>query len=128
MQDSIFTQIIRGDIPCHKVYEDAQTIAFLSINPLCYGHVLVVPKLQVDHIWDLPATEYQATFKTVQLVANRIRAVINPPRVGVKIEGLEVPHAHVHVFPFANAAEFSAHPTTDPDHQKLAMIAQKLAF
>lgn len=129
MQDSVFTKIIRGEIPCHKVYEDTQTIAFLSINPICDGHVLVVPKVQIDHLWDLPEADYQATFETARLVANRIREVMQPSRVGVRVEGLEVPHAHIHVFPFDSNEDFLAHPQSgDPDHAKLSRIAQQLAF
>lgn len=129
MQDSVFMSIIRGEIPCHKVYEDTHTIAFLSINPIADGHVLVVPKVQTDHIWDLDSDDYHAVFHTVQLVADRIRAVMRPKRVGVRIEGLEVPHAHVHVFPFDSDEQFLAHPSTrEPDHETLSRIAAELAF
>ena len=129
MQPTIFTQIIEGSIPCHKIYEDEQTFAFLTINPKQAGHVLVVPKKEVDHLWDLPTEDYQAVFRTVHLVAARIRTVLQPKRVGLQVEGLEVPHAHVHVFPFNTAAEFSAPARSgEPDHAALADMAAKLAF
>lgn len=130
MDDSIFTKIIKGDIPCHKIYEDEQTFAFLDIHPIQPGHVLVVPKQQIDHLWDLDEQIYQAVMATAKQVANRIRTILQPARVGVQVVGLDVPHAHVHVFPFGTMAEFTHHPDmqAEPDHSALAAMAQKLAF
>src|ERR1035441_9554415 len=82
MADSIFTKIIKGEIPCHKIYEDDKTFAFLDIHPKQPGHVLVVPKQETDHIWDLPDEEYLAVMTTVKKVSLRIREVLKPSRVG----------------------------------------------
>jgi histidine triad (HIT) family protein len=132
MSDSIFSQIIRGDIPSHKIYEDEQTLAFLDIHPIQPGQVLVVPKAQVDFVWHLPAANYQALMATVQKVGQRLQEVYpDKPRVGVIIEGLDVAdHAHVKVFPFANDQEFRHVPdmTAEPDHAALSEVAKKLAF
>ena len=130
MQDSIFTKIIKGEIPCHKVYEDELTFAFLDIHPKQPGHVLVIPKVQIDHIWDLPDKDYQALMATVKKVGNRIQAVLSPARVGVQVEGVGVPHAHVHVFPFNSVAEFHVvrDMSAEPDHKALADMAKRLAF
>jgi histidine triad (HIT) family protein len=129
MQDSIFTKIIKGEVPCHKVYEDEKTLAFLTINPVRPGHVLVIPKVQIDHLWDLPDEDYQAVMATVKKVANRIREVLQPVRVGEHVAGQEVPHAHVHLFPFATTEEFLAKPSSQPaDDGELAAMAAKLAF
>lgn len=130
MRDSIFTKIIKGEIPCHKVYEDELTFAFLTINPIRAGHTLVIPKRQVDHLWDLDDEEYQAVMATSKKVARRIQEVLRPKRVGMHVAGLEVPHAHVHLFPFSTEDEFWSRPdsSSDPDHSALAEIAQKLAF
>lgn len=129
MEESIFTKIIKGEIPCHKVYEDDKTLAFMDIHPIRSGHVLVISKKQVDHLWDLEDTDYQAVMATAKLVANRIREVLRPLRVGVHVEGLEVPHAHIHLFPFNTADEFWARPSTaDPDHTALAAMAERLYF
>jgi histidine triad (HIT) family protein len=106
MQDSIFTKIIKGEIPAHKVYEDKQTLAFLTINPIHPGHTLVVPKEQVDKVWDLSDETYQAVMATCKKVANRIQEVLQPVRVGVHVAGSEVPHAHVHLFPFTGENDF----------------------
>ena len=128
MEDSIFTKIIKGEIPCHKVYEDEHTLAFLDIHPIHPGHVLVIPKTQIDHLWDLPDAEYQAVMNTAKLVSNRIRQVLRPERVGVHVIGLDVPHAHVHLFPFDTIEEYRtiADLDADPNHEELAKMAEKL--
>jgi histidine triad (HIT) family protein len=129
MEDSVFTKIIKGEIPCHKVYEDERSLAFLTINPVRDGHTLVIPKQQIESIWDLDDELYQALMTTTKKVAQRIDEVLRPVRVGIHVAGLEVPHAHVHVLPFATIDEFLAHPSGDePDHAKLAAIAQRLYF
>lgn len=129
MADSIFTKIIKGEIPCHKVYEDEFTLAFLTINPIRPGHVLVIPKLQVASLWDLPDKEYQAVMATCKKVATRIKEVLKPNYVGEHVAGTEVPHAHVHLFPFSTGEDFWDRPSTaEPDHDALAAMAEKLAF
>lgn len=131
MEDSLYTKIIKGEIPCQEVYEDELTIAFLDIHPIAPGHVLVVPKKQTDHLWDLPDEDYYAVMATVKKVAKRIREVLEPKgRVGLHVEGLGVPHAHVHVFPFETAEEFRrmADHNAQPDYTALAEMAQRLAF
>jgi histidine triad (HIT) family protein len=130
MSDSIFTKIIKGEIPCHKVYEDDKTLAFLDIHPVQPGHVLVVPKVQVEQIWDLPEADYQALMETVKKIGNRLREVTDKKFVGVGVEGIGVPHAHVHVFPFNNTTEYHniADQNAEPDHAELAEMAKKLKF
>lgn len=130
MADSIFTQIIKGEIPCHKIYEDDKTIAFLDIRPSQPGHTLVIPKAEVDHLWDLPDEDYQALMASCKKVARRLREVLDKQRVGVRVEGLDVPHAHVHLIPFTTAAEYEARgdASAEPDHQALAAMAKRLAF
>lgn len=129
MEESIFTKIIRGDIPCHKVYEDDKTFAFLDINPLSDGHVLVIPKKQVDKIYDLDDETYTALFDTVKKVCNRIQEVIGV-RTGMVVEGLEVPHAHVHVVPMYDSEVLRLHHgyPVNKDDEHLAEIARKLYF
>ena len=129
MQDSIFTKIIRGEIPCYKVYEDAYTFAFLDIHPIQPGNVLVVPKKQMEFVWDLEAEDYQALMNTAQKVAKRLQTVFpDKTRVGLHVEGLDVAHAHLKLFPFSSDEEFRHHPDMDaePDQSMLAEIAAKL--
>lgn len=130
MSDSIFTKIIKGEIPCHKVYEDERTIAFMDIHPVQPGHVLVVPKAQVDHFQDLSEEDYTAVWLTVRKVARKQKEVLQPKRVGIQVVGLDVPHAHIHVVPFNTLEEFRAVPdmTAEPEHTALADIAAKLAL
>jgi len=129
MQDSLFTKIIKGEIPSHKVYEDDKTLAFLSIYPSVPGHTLVIPKTQVETLWDLNAYDYLAVMQTAQKVALRLRDVLEVERVGEKVVGLDIPHAHIHLIPFNTAEEYYAKETTDePDHAALAAIAERLRF
>lgn len=128
--DSIFTKIIKGEIPCHKIYEDDRTIAFMDIHPAQPGHVLVVPKVQVDHFQDLPDTDYDALWRTVKLVAQQIKTKLQPKRVGVHIAGFDVPHAHVHLIPVNHGfKDFTPpDPSLEPDHEALAEMAKRLAL
>lgn len=130
MQDSIFTKIIKGEIPCHKVYEDDKTFAFLDIHPLSDGHTLVIPKVQIEFLWDLSPEDYQAVMASSQKVALRMREVLGVPYVGEKVVGIDVPHAHVHIIPFSDSSTMYQKPDfqSEPDHDKLAEIAKKLAF
>lgn len=130
IEDSIFTKIVKGEIPSHKVYEDALTMAFLDIHPVQPGMTVVIPKKQVEFIWDLPEEDYLAVMSSVYKVAQRIREVLGVHYVGEIIEGVEIPHAHVKLIPFDTIAEFKNVPdvTVDPDHDSLGEIAKKLAF
>lgn len=96
---SIFSKIIAGDIPCYKVAEDEHFFAFLDINPLVKGHTLVVPKREVDYIFDLQDEELAAFHVFAKSVARAIEQAIPCKRVGVAVMGLEVPHAHIHLIP-----------------------------
>jgi histidine triad (HIT) family protein len=129
MQDSIFTKIVNGELPSHKVYEDDLTLAFLSIYPSVTGHTLVIPKKQVEALWDLDVETYAAVMDTTRKVAVRLRDVLNVERVGERVIGLDVPHAHVHLVPFDTPEEFYAKETADePNHEALAALAAKLHF
>src|SRR3989344_2967902 len=105
MSDSIFTRIIKGEIPAHKIYEDDKTLAFLDIHPIQPGHTLVVPKKQIDSLWDLPEEEYAVLMQNCNKVAKRLRKILGVPRVGVQVIGIDVPHAHVHLIPFTTVEE-----------------------
>ena len=96
---SIFSKIIAGEIPCYKIAEDNEFFAFLDINPLVKGHTLVIPKREVDYIFDLDETTLAGLMIFAQKVAKGIKAAIACSRVGVSVIGLEVPHAHVHLIP-----------------------------
>jgi histidine triad (HIT) family protein len=128
VEDSIFTKIITGAIPSHKVYEDDLTVAFLDIHPVQSGHVLVVSKKQIDHFDDLPDEDYQAVWQTVKKIAKAQKKAFNPNRVGVQVVGLDVPHAHIHVIPFNSLDEYRNVPNmnAEPNHEELAVVANKI--
>lgn len=96
---SIFTKIINGEIPCYKVAEDEKHFAFLDIFPLKKGHVLVVPKQEVDYIFDLSDETTSSLFLFSKKVAKAIKEAVPCDRIGVSVIGLEVPHAHIHLIP-----------------------------
>lgn len=130
MADSVFTKIIKGELPSNKIYEDEWTYAFLDHNPKVPGHALVISKKQVPYVWDLPPEDYAALMASVKKVAERLKEVLAPQWVGMQVEGVAVPHAHVHVFPFSSIEEYnrSPDPGTKPGPEELAEMAQKLAF
>lgn len=131
-EPSIFTKIINGEIPCHKVYEDDYTFAFLDINPATEGHTLVVPKRQVEFLWDLSDDDYQALMTTVKKLARHLRDVLTVSYVGEVVIGTDVPHAHVHLIPFSSSTEmkrlFEPGPFSEPDHEALGAIAKKIQY
>ena len=101
---SIFSKIIAGEIPCYKIYEDEKTLAFLDIHPETPGHTLVIPKVEVDKLYELEMEDYLAVMKTVKILASRMEKVLGK-RTLMKVIGTDVPHAHVHLV------------SLDPDYQ-----------
>ena len=101
---SIFSKIIAGEIPCYKIYEDEKTLAFLDIHPETPGHTLVVPKVEVDKLYELQMEDYLAVMKTVKMLASRMEKILGK-RTLMKVIGTDVPHAHVHLV------------SLDPDYQ-----------
>ena len=125
MEESIFTKIVKGEIPCYKVYEDEKTMAFLDIAPETEGHVLVVPKVQINKVYELPEEDYVALFATVKKVAARIEEVMGV-RAVMKVIGTDVPHAHVHVMPISDSWEYGK--TLELAPERMEEIRGKLAF
>ncbi len=102
---SIFSRIVAGEIPCYKVAEDADNFAFLDINPVAEGHVLVIPKKEVDYIFDLDEADYESLQRFARRVAVALKKAIPCRKVGVAVLGLEVPHAHIHLIPMQSEAD-----------------------
>jgi histidine triad (HIT) family protein len=130
MQDSIFTKIIKNEIPAHIIYEDDKTIAILDVHPKQPGHTLVIPKIQIDQLWDLDPMYYQAVMATCQKVALRMRDVLEVARIGAIVEGVDVNHAHVHLVPFNTPEEFHAQRDMNiaADGKDLAIMADRLTL
>jgi len=97
--ESLFTKIIKGEIPSYKIAEDEKYYAFLDINPLAKGHTLVIPKEETDYIFDVPDNDLAGMMVFAKKVALAIEAVVPCKRVGIAVLGLEVPHAHIHLIP-----------------------------
>jgi histidine triad (HIT) family protein len=104
---SIFTRIVRGEIPCHKIAETEDYLAFLDIRPLAKGHTLVIPKQEIDYFFDLDDALLSGLMVFAKGVAAAIRAEVPCQRIGVAVVGLEVPHAHVHLIPIQSVADIS---------------------
>jgi histidine triad (HIT) family protein len=128
MEDSIFTKIIRGEIPSYKVYEDERVYAFLDVYPVAKGHVLIVPKVQVQFLWDLEDDEYMAVMQAAKRISLHLRAVLNVPYIGERVIGVDVPHAHVHLIPFIDSKELLYHPdrSKEPDYTVLASMQERI--
>ena len=123
MQESIFTKIIKGDVPTHKIYEDEKTLAFLDLFPKTPGHVLVIPKVQVDKIYDLPDEYYTAVWQTARTLANHMDKILGK-RIFMKVIGTDVPHAHIHLLPRDENYVSASKPTQASDEELTAMAKQ----
>lgn len=124
---SIFTRIINGEIPCHKVAEDDHFLAFLDINPLREGHTLVIPKVEVDKFFELPTDVLTGIMPFAQGVARKIAAVVHCDRIGVSVIGLEVPHAHVHLIPIDSVTDMDfSRPKLKLTQEQLGAIAERI--
>jgi histidine triad (HIT) family protein len=124
---TIFSKIVSGEIPCHKIYEDDHHLAFLDIMPLVMGHVLCIPKKEVDYIYDLTPTELSALWAFTQPIANAVKQAISCKRVGIAVIGLEVPHAHIHLVPLNHVGDINfTQPKLTPTQEELAIIAEEV--
>ena len=124
---TIFSKIVAGEIPCYKVAEDEKHFAFLDINPVAPGHTLVIPKKEVDYIFDLTDEEYAELQLFAKRVAEAIKQAIPCQRIGVAVMGLEVPHTHIHLIPINKEADmnfFKEKATLSPE--EMAQIASKI--
>lgn len=130
-EQTIFTKIIRGEIPCHKVYEDENTIAFLDIHPANVGHTLVVSKTPAPYVWDLSSGDYQNLMDSTKKIASRIREILNPDYIAEMVIGIDVRHAHVHLIPFSSTVDLEKVfdiQKPEPDHETLSKLADRLKF
>ena len=123
----IFSKIISGEIPAHKVAETSDFLAFLDINPLVEGHVLVIPKKEVDYIFDMDDETYAGLLIFAKIVAEGVKKAIPCKKVGVSVIGLEVPHAHVHLIPMNAVSDMNfSREKLNPSAEQLAVTAQKI--
>lgn len=124
---SIFSMIVAGDIPCYKVAEDDRHLAFLDINPMAPGHTLVIPKREVDYLFDLPEDEYVALELFALKVAKALKAAMPCVRVAEAVLGLEVPHAHIHLVPINSESDVDFRHKLSLPGDEMASIAARIA-
>lgn len=125
---TIFSKIINGDIPCYKIAEDDRFFAFLDINPVSWGHTLVVPKHETDYIFDLSDEEIGEMMKFAKRVAAGIKEAVPCRKVGMAVLGLEVPHAHIHLIPLTKEGDMDfKNKVSDPDPERMRQVALAIA-
>ena len=127
---SIFSKIVSGEIPCYKVAENDEFLAFLDISPLAKGHSLVIPKRETDYIFDIKSDEYSRLWLFAKKVAIAQRKVISCERIGVAVIGLEVPHAHIHLVPISGVNDIDFSKTklalSDEEMKQIAISISKV--
>jgi histidine triad (HIT) family protein len=124
---SIFSKIVSGDIPCHRIYESDNYLAFLDINPLAEGHTLVIPKKEIDYIFDIEDDLLAGIMLFSKKVAKAIKAAITCERIGVAVIGLEVPHAHIHLVPINGIGDINFNKAKlNFTQEELAATAEKI--
>lgn len=123
---TLFTKIVRGEVPAYKVAENSQFLAFLDIRPNTKGHVLCIPKKEVDKIWDLEAEMYQELMRFTRCVALALEQTVSCKRVGMAVVGLEVPHTHVHLIPLNNMGDMDFSNNVEMSEEEFKELAQKI--
>jgi histidine triad (HIT) family protein len=124
---SIFSKIVDGEIPAHIVAETTEFLAFLDVNPLTMGHVLVIPKKEIDYIFDMDEERYFGFTLFAKIVAEGLKKAFPCVKVGMAVIGLEVPHAHIHLIPMNNVSDMNfSKPKLSPSNEELAEAAAKI--
>ena len=124
---SIFSKIIAGEIPCHKIAETDDYLAFLDVFPLTAGHVLVIPKKETDNVFDMEDEAFAGLHLFSKIIANAVKKAIPCRKVGVAVIGLEVPHAHIHLVPINEVGDINfAKPKKKPSAEELEVVAEKI--
>lgn len=124
---SVFNRIIKGEIPCHRIAENEKFLAFLDIMPLREGHTLVIPKIEIDYLFDMEDDLLGEMIVFSKKVAKDIKKVIPCKKIGVTVIGLEVPHAHIHLIPINSVSDMDfSKPKLHPGNEELAEIARRI--
>lgn len=126
MSECIFCKLIKGELPSYKIHENEKHFAFLDINPLNDGHLLIIPKRHENYIFDLTDKEYQDIFSEAKKLAGPLKKATKAKRIAIVVEGLEVPHVHVHLIPLYGGDALVKVKPKPIDHKKLNEIAERI--
>ena len=126
MADCIFCKIVGKEIPAHIVKEDENVLVFLDANPVNPGHLLIIPKVHVESVFELPDEQYKNIFETAKALSTPLQNAMQSRKIGIAVEGFGVPHAHVHLVPLHNPNELNPERATHMDDETLATIAEKI--
>lgn len=123
---TLFTRIVAGEIPCHKIAENEEFFAFLDINPVAFGHTLVIPKEEVDHLFDIEDGKLGRMMAFAKRIAAALSATIPGKRIALSVIGLEVPHAHIHLIPISRESDLHGSNKTNPAPEELSGLAARI--
>ena len=124
---SIFTKIVKGEIPCYKIMEDEKHLAFLDIRPMAKGHALVILKKEIDYIFDVDDEALSGLMIFSKKVAKKIKKVVSFQRIGIMVAGLEVPHCHIHLVPMNSVHDLNFANAKEADQQVLSDLAKRIS-
>lgn len=125
---TIFTKIINGELPCHKIWEDEKHFAFLDIRPAQAGHTLVIPKREVSYLFDLSEDEHAELWTAARKVAQKMKQELGCERVVVTVIGWEVPHVHIHLIPTNSLGEVGMPPSIQVGQEEMLALVERLSF
>ncbi|WAC11906.1 HIT family protein [Dyadobacter pollutisoli] len=123
---SIFSKIVKGEIPCHKIAENEDYLAFLDVFPIAVGHTLVIPKKEIDYLFDLDDEMYSGLFLFAKSIVPALEKTVPCLRIGVSVIGLEVPHAHVHLLPLNSMSDADFSKKIKISQEELASLAERI--
>ena len=126
MADCIFCKIVGREIPTHIIKEDENVLVFLDVNPVNPGHLLIIPKVHIESVFNMPDEQYKNIFETAKALSTPLQNAMQSRKIGIAVEGFGVPHAHVHLVPLHNPNELNPERATHMDDETLATIAGKI--
>ena len=126
MMPTIFTKIVNGEIPCHKILEDANYLAFLDVRPIAAGHTLVIPKKEVDYVFDMDDALLSGLMLFARRAAKMIKKEVACNKIGIMVAGLEVPHAHIHLVPIASVHDLNFAKAQAAKQEDLSSLAERI--